>query len=399
MIEPHVPFPAFSCYTCTMKRLIFALTVTILLAGVWAYASHKPSIREFRTQKADFWLKAVASGLHHPWSIAFLPNESGYIVTERRGRLWHIARDGQKTEIKNVPQVYAEGQGGLLDILVPPDFKDGDWIYFTAAIPDPQTPDAAGTEAFRARLYVRQARLDKVESIFKQKPKVESDIHFGSRLVLAPDGTLFITAGERGDKEQAQNPENHMGTVVRINTDGTIPEDNPNKNDPKIPHEIYSYGHRNPQGMALRPGTDEIWEIEHGPQGGDEINILKRGANFGWPAATYGRNYVIGTKISEHTTLPGMEDPIWQWTPSIAPSGMAFYTGDRFPEWKGDLFVGALVYRHLERLEIEDRKIVRREILIQDFGKRIRDVRNGPDGYLYLLTDEDDGELLRLEPL
>lgn len=382
-----------------MKRLILATTITLFLAGMWAFASSKPTVRTFKSQKASFKLHTVSAELHHPWGLAFLPGEGGYMVTERRGKLWHIAKDGQKTEIKNVPIVYAEGQGGLLDILVPPDFKDGDWIYFTAAIPDLQNPDIAGTEAFRAQLYVNQARLDKVESIFQQKPKVESDIHFGSRLVLAQDGTLFVSASERGDKQQAQNPQNHLGTVVRIKTDGTIPEDNPFINDPNILPEIYSYGHRNPQGMTIHPETGEIWEVEHGPQGGDEINILKPGANFGWPVATFGRNYVIGTRISEHTTLPGMEDPIWQWTPSIAPSGAAFYTGEKFPEWKGNLFVGALVLRHLERMEIEGHKVTHREILLEDFGKRIRDVRNGPDGTLYLLTDEPKGELLRIEPL
>lgn len=382
-----------------MKRLALAIFVTLSLAGVWAYASQKPSARKFQTQKAAFVLNTVAANLHHPWGLAFLPDDKGYMVTERRGKLWHIAKDGQKTEIKNIPAVYAEGQGGLLDILVPPNFKDGDWVYFTAAIPEPQNSDIAGTEAFRARLYVNQARLDKIESIFQQQPKVESDIHFGSRLVLAQDGTLFVSASERGDKQQAQSPQNHLGTVVRINTDGTIPQNNPYVKDTNVLPEIYSYGHRNPQGMTIHPDTGEIWEVEHGPQGGDEINILKPGANFGWPVATFGRNYVIGTKISEHTALPGMEDPIWQWTPSIAPSGAAFYTGDKFPEWKGNLFVGALVLRHLERMEIDVHKIIHREILIEDFGKRIRDVRNGPDGYLYLLTDEQNGELLRLEPL
>lgn len=382
-----------------MRRLFLALSLAVLIAGIWTASAYKPPTRSFQSEKVAFRLETVAKNLDHPWGLAFLPRKSGFIVTERRGRLVHIALDGQKTEIRNVPAVFAENQGGLLDILVPSDFKDGDWIYFTAAIADPQHPDSAGTEAFRARLYVSQARLDKVESVFKQKPKIESGHHFGSRLVLAPDNTLYITAGERGEQDQAQNPANHQGVVARINPDGSLPEDNPYLNDPKILPEIFSYGHRNPQGLALNPDTGQIWEVEHGPQGGDEINILKTGANYGWPAVTFGRNYVIGTKISEYTHLDGMEDPIWQWTPSIAPSGMAFYTGNVFPEWRDNLFVGALAHRHLERMEIEDNKIVHREILMQEFGKRIRDVRNGPDGTLYLLTDEDDGELLRLKPL
>lgn len=382
-----------------MKRFLFALIFTLLLAGGYVFATHKAPVRSFDSEKADFKLVTVAGGLHHPWSLAFLPGEQGYLVTERRGKLWHITKDGQRTEIKNVPAVYAEGQGGLLDVLVPPDFAQGGWIYLTYAGPDKDNPDVAGTEAARAKLYLSQRRLDDLEVIFRQSPKVESDIHFGSRMVLAPDGTLYITAGERGEKEQAQNPQKHQGKVVRVKPDGSLPEDNPFVSSKEVLPEIFSTGHRNPQGLTLNPYTGELWEIEHGPQGGDEINILKAGANYGWPEVTFGRNYVIGTKISDYTHLDGMDDPIWQWTPSIAPSGMAFYTGDVFPAWKGNLFVGALSFRQLDRMEIRDNKIVSREVLIKDFGQRIRDVRNGPDGYLYLLTDEENGELLRLEPL
>ncbi len=382
-----------------MKRLFIALVITLLLAGGYVFATHKPPVRRFQSEKENFKLITVAGKLSHPWGLAFLPGENGFLVTERGGKLWHITKDGQRTEIKGVPTVYAEGQGGLLDVLVPPDYEEGGDILFTYAGPDPENPDLAGTEAAKAKLYLSQHRLDKVQVIFRQKPKVESDIHFGSRMALANDGTLYITAGERGDKQQAQNPERHQGKVVRINTDGSLPEDNPFSSSKDMLPEIFSTGHRNPQGMTLNPFTGDIWEIEHGPQGGDEINILKPGANYGWPEVTFGRNYVIGTKISEHSHLEGMEDPIWQWTPSIAPSGMAFYTGDIFPGWKGNLFVGALAFRQLERLEIKDNKVVGREVLIKDFRQRIRDVRNGPDGFLYLLTDEENGELLRLEPL
>jgi len=382
-----------------MKRLFIALVITLLLAGGYVFATHKPPVRRFQSEKENFKLITVAGNLKHPWGLSFLPGENGYLVTERGGQLWHISKDGQRTEIKGVPTVYAEGQGGLLDVLVPPDYEEGGDILFTYAGPDPENPDLAGTEAAKAKLYLSQHRLDKVQVIFRQKPKVESDIHFGSRMALANDGTLYITAGERGDKQQAQNPERHQGKVVRINTDGSLPEDNPFSSSKDMLPEIFSTGHRNPQGMTLNPFTGDIWEIEHGPQGGDEINILKPGANYGWPEVTFGRNYVIGTKISEHSHLEGMEDPIWQWTPSIAPSGMAFYTGDIFPGWKGNLFVGALAFRQLDRLEIKDNKVVGREVLIKDFRQRIRDVRNGPDGFLYLLTDEENGELLRLEPL
>lgn len=382
-----------------MKRFLFALTITFFLAGGYVYATYKPPVRSFHSEKANFKLVTVAGGLQHPWGLAFLPGAQGYLVTERGGKLWHISKDGERTEIKNAPAVYAEGQGGLLDVLVPPDFAEGGWIYLTYAGPDKENPDLAGTEAARAKLYLTQHRLDDVEVIFRQNPKVESDVHFGSRMVLAPNGTLYITAGERGDMTQAQNPKRHQGKVVRINTDGSLPADNPFASSKEVLPEIYSTGHRNPQGLTLNPVTGEVWEIEHGPQGGDEINILKAGANYGWPEVTFGRNYVIGTKISEYTHIDGMQDPIWQWTPSIAPSGAAFYTGDVFPAWKGNLFVGALAFRQLDRMEIENNTVVSREVLIKDFKQRVRDVRNGPDGYLYLLTDEENGEILRLEPL
>ena len=350
------------------------------------------------SEQENFYLETVASELDHPWSVAFLPDDE-YLVTERRGKMWRILPDGYKIEITSVPTVFHEGQGGLLDIILEPDFKDGGWIYFSYAAASEDGDDKANTEVARARLDLQENLLRDVEVIFKALPKVEGDNHWGSRLLLTPQGDLLITLGERFNfEDEAQNPANHLGALVRIKPDGSVPEDNPFVGQADKKPEIYSFGHRNPQGISLHPESGKIWIHEHGPKGGDEINILKAGANYGWPAVTFGVSY-WGLKISDLTTAPGMEDPILQWTPSIAPSGMAFYTGDAFPKWKGDLFVGALAHKHLRRLELDGEKVVGEEELLKGRNERIRDVRQGPDGYLYILTDETDGKLLRLKPI
>lgn len=352
---------------------------------------------ETASKHQDFKVVTVAQGLEHPWSVAFLPNGS-FLVTERQGRLLRVYEDGRKTQIKGITAVYHHGQGGLLDVVLEPDFKDNGYVYFSYAAADPQDEDLANTEVARGRLSLTQNRLTAIEVIFKAHPKVEGTNHWGSRLLFAPDGTLFVTLGERFDyKNEAQSPNNNLGTIVRINPDGSIPDDNPFADGKNGRPEVYSYGHRNPQGLALHPQSGEIWEHEHGPQGGDEINILKSGANYGWPAATFGISY-WGFKISDKTSIDGMEDPILHWTPSIAPSGMAFYTGDKFPHWHGDVFVGALAGKHLRRVDLDGSEIIGQQELLTENRERIRDVRNGPDGYLYVLTDEDDGRLLRLEP-
>ena len=350
------------------------------------------------SQQADFRIVTIIDDLNHPWALEFLP-KNNFLISERRGKLWRVFPDGRKVEISNVPQVYHEGQGGLLDVKLEPKFKNGGRLYFSYSATDVNDDDKANTEVARARLDLNQNTLSDIEVIFQAEPKVEGDNHWGSRLAFTDDNKLFITLGERFDyEEEAQNPANHLGAVIRLNPDGSIPADNPFVNDNNKRSEIFSYGHRNPQGMDIHPETREVWIHEHGPKGGDEINILKKGANYGWPAVTFGISY-WGTEISDKTTAPGMEDPILQWTPSIAPSGMTFYTGDKFPEWKGDLFVGALAMRHLRRLELDGQKITQQEELLKDRNERIRDVRQGPDGYLYILTDEDDGKLYRLEPL
>ena len=379
-----------------MIKYKILITAAILLVSGCAEAQENNV--PVKSEQAEFKIVPVAQGLDHPWSLAFLP-DGNYLVSERRGKLWRLSSNGQKREIQNVPEVYNIGQGGLLEILPEPDFEDGGWLYFSYAATADDDKDIANTEVARARLNLRQNRLTDTEVIFRAEPKVEGDNHWGSRMLFAADGKLHITLGERFDyKEQAQNPANHLGTTIRINPDGSVPDDNPFVNHPEKRDEIFTYGNRNPQGLALHPQTQEIWQHEHGPKGGDEINILKAGANYGWPAVTYGISY-WGTEISDKTTAPGIEDPILQWTPSIAPSGMAFYTGDKFPQWKGDLFVGALAHKHLRRLELDGKKIIAQEELLKGRKDRVRDVRQGPDGFLYILTDESNGELLRLEPL
>jgi len=379
-----------------MKRrsIKLLLPVALMIIAACAQAEDTQSIS---SQQEDFRVVTVAKELEHPWALTFLP-DGDYLVSERRGKLWRIKPNGRKVEITGVPDVYHHGQGGLLDIALAPDFQTSGWLYFSYAAASDNDEDIANTELARAKLDLSQNRLKDTEVLFRADPKVEGDNHWGSRLQFAPDGNLFMTLGERFDyKEEAQNPANHLGTVVRLTPDGSMPADNPFVGQGNKKPEIFSYGHRNPQGIALHPESGKIWVHEHGPKGGDEINILKPGANYGWPEVTYGISY-WGTKISDKTSAPGMEDPILQWTPSIAPSGMAFYTGDKFPEWKGDLFVGALAHRHLRRLELDGESVQAQEELLQDRDERIRDVRQGPDGYLYILTDEYDGRLLRLEP-
>ncbi len=343
----------------------------------------------------EFRVVEVATRLAHPWSVAFLPN-GDMLVTERAGRL-RLIHEGrlQKDPIAGTPEVAARGQGGLLDVALHPSFATNNLVYLSYAA---DGEGGSGTEVMRARLAGN--RLEEGKVIFRVVPKVRGGSnHFGSRLLFAPDGLLFVTLGERfTHRDQAQNIGNHLGTIVRIKDDGSVPDDNPFVGKAGARPEIYSYGHRNVQGIALRPGTSQIWEHEHGPRGGDEVNILKAGANYGWPKITYGIDY-DGSVISDKTAMPGMEQPVIHWTPSIAPSGMAFYDGEKFPKWKGDLFVGALALTHLRRLRLEGDRVVEQEVLLDGLGERIRDVRSGPDGFLYLLTDDaPNGRLLRLEP-
>jgi glucose/arabinose dehydrogenase len=341
-----------------------------------------------------FHVVEVAVGLKNPWSVAFLPDGT-MLVTERDGRL-RLIRGGklEKDPVAGTPKVAAGGQGGLLDVVPHPQFASNGLIYLSYSAAG---PGGINTAVMRAKLSGN--RLEDPQVIFEAKPKTGGGNHYGSRLVFAPDGTLFVSLGERFTyRNEAQNTANDLGKVVRINDDGSVPKDNPFVGTKGALPEIYSYGHRNPQGLALRPGTTEIWEHEHGPRGGDEVNILKAGANYGWPKITYGIDY-DGSIISDKQALPGMEQPVVYWVPSIAPSGMAFYDGDKFPKWKGDLFVGALAKTHLRRLRLDGAKVIEQEELLADLEERIRDVRSGPDGYLYIVTDDSsNGRVLRLEP-
>ncbi|MEL6373814.1 MAG: PQQ-dependent sugar dehydrogenase [Pseudomonadota bacterium] len=344
-------------------------------------------------------VETVARGLRNPWSLAFLP--AGFLlVTERPGRLRIISPRGQVgAPVGGLPRIAARGQGGLLDVQLSPRFADDQTIFFSFS--EPRGRGRNGTSVARARLVrdgaeALTAKLTDLRIIFRQKPDYRSSAHFGSRLVFARDGTLFVTLGDRYSlKDEAQNPANHIGKLVRINQDGSAPADNPRK--PGWAPEIYSIGHRNVQGAARHPATGRLYTIEHGAAGGDEINRPEPGKNYGWPVITYGRDY-SGAKIGIGTRKTGMEQPLYYWDPSIAPSGAAFYTGSLFPAWKGDLFIGALASRLVARMRMRDGKIESEERLLEDLGERIRDVRDGPDGALWLLSDRADGRVLRVVP-
>lgn len=349
--------------------------------------------------------QTVAQGLRNPWGLAFLPDGT-MLVTERGGTLQRVAPDGKVSSVGGVPAVQARGQGGLLDVAVDPDFGKTPWVYLSYSEPGRGAESGqAGTAVARGRLQGQQ--LVDVQVIFRQTPKVRGAGHFGSRLVFARDGTLFVTLGERMQdspsapgRDFAQNLQTTFGKVVRIHRDGRIPTDNPTWASPALPG-IWSTGHRNPQGATLHPDTGELWVVEHGPQGGDELNRALAGRNFGWPLRSYGCPYgsVGGNeacRVQGGTHAPTFTEPVSAWVPSVSPSGLVFYTGDRYPGWKGSLFTGALSGRALWRLVLRDGQVVSREPLLQSLGERIRDVRQGPDGWLYLLTDSDEGRLLRV---
>ena len=379
-----------------MKRFA-AMAVSLglgLASGVPALALDQT----FATEKVKIRVETVAQGLEHPWGIAFLP-DGNFLVTERPGFLRIVTPEGKiGNAIYGVPEVDARGQGGLLDVALDPDFAENRLVYLSYA--EKGENGKNGTAVARGHLTESLSpQLRNVEVIFRQQPKELSTLHFGSRLVFDREGHLFITMGERSKREfrgQAQDLSSHLGKIVRIWPDGTVPDDNPFVNREGALPEIWSYGHRNAQGAALHPETGRLWENEHGPRGGDEVNIPEPGKNYGWPVVTYGTEY-SGLPVGEgKSAAPGMEDPAHYWVPSIGPSGMAFYTGDAIPEWKGSLFVGGLAIPQLARLSLDGDKVTGAEPMLKDLGLRIRDVAQGPDGALYLLTDEEDGQLLRI---
>lgn len=370
-----------------------ALAATLLLEGcASASVAQSAADQAVVSDQARFRVATVVTGLEHPWGVAFLPN-GDMLVTERPGRL-RLIQNGQllPEPIAGTPEVFADGQGGLLDVAIDPDFAANQQIYLSYAAEQ----NGATTRVMRAQFAPDGLSAQSV--IFEALPRGRSGVHFGSRLAFGRDGMLYVTVGERGDRPRAQNLGAHGGSVIRLRPDGTVPPDNPFVGREGVRPEIFSNGHRNPQGLAIEPATGRVWAHEHGPQGGDEVNLIEAGVNYGWPVITFGRAY-SGGAIGEGTAKPGMAQPLWYWVPSIAPSGMAFYDGDAFPEWRGDLFVGALKARLLVRLEIEDGQITGEERMLQGELGRIRDVRAGPDGFIYLLTDESDGGLYRLEPV
>jgi glucose/arabinose dehydrogenase len=363
------------------------------LACAALVATSGASAQTFRSDEHSFRVVRLVEGLDHPWSLAFLPDGT-MLVSERPGRL-RVVRDGrlQPQPVAGLPEVAEYGQGGLFDVVLHPRYAENRLVYLAYAA---RGADGVGTELARGRFT--GTRLENVELLFRQAPKGHTGRHFGGRIVFDRAGYVYLTLGDRGEMPRAQKPDDHAGSVIRLHDDGRVPQDNPFVGKPGWKTEKYTLGNRNLQGAALHPVTGVLWTHEHGPQGGDEVNIIRAGVNYGWPVITYGVNYGTGTKIGEGAAKPGMAQPLYYWVPSIAPSGMAFYTGDKFPRWKGDLFVGALKDQLLVRLRLDGEKVVREERLLQGVLGRIRDVRSGPDGYLYLLTDSSDGVLARLEP-
>ncbi len=344
-----------------------------------------------RSEEHSFKVVKVAEGLERPWSLAFLP-DGRMLVTEKAGKL-RVVKDGKLAgEVAGVPAVTVHGQGGLHDVVLHPQFEKNGLVYLAYAA---RGGDGVGTELARGKLSGE--RLEGVQVLFRQSPKGSTGNHFGGRIVFDRAGFVYLTLGDRGEMPRAQRPDDHAGSVIRLHDDGRVPKDNPFAGKAGWKPEKFTLGNRNLQGAAIHPRTGELWAHEHGPQGGDEVNVIRAGRNYGWPVITYGVNYVIGTRIGEGSRKAGMEQPLHYWVPSIAPSGMAFYTGDKFPKWRGDLFVGALKDQMLVRLELDGEKVVREERLLKGEVGRIRDVRMGPDGLLYLL-DESAGALLRLEP-
>ncbi|MEX0685914.1 MAG: PQQ-dependent sugar dehydrogenase [Balneolales bacterium] len=342
------------------------------------------------SEELAFRVDTVARGLDTPWGLAFLPNGS-VLITERAGKL-RIVRNGtlQQDSISGMPEVYANGQGGLLDIGLHPEYENNGWIYMTYSNPG---EEGAHTAIMRTRLN-GNSLIDQ-EVLFAAEPFTEKRQHFGSRIVFDKDQYLYFSIGDRGEKDNAQDLSEYGGSIIRLHDDGRVPSDNPFVKTSGARPEIYSYGHRNPQGLAVHPETGDIWSHEHGPRGGDEINIIRKGLNYGWPEISFGINY-DGSVLTEHTEMEGMESPLHQWTPSIAPSGMDFVWSDRYDGWKGNLFSGALAFQLINRNVIENNQVIHEERMLEGIG-RIRNIKMGPDGFLYIL-EENNGLIIRLLP-
>jgi len=341
-------------------------------------------------------VETVTEGLAHPWGAAMLPGGQ-FLVTERPGRLRRVGRDGGlSAPIAGTPSVLAEGQGGLLDVALDPDFATNAFVYLTFSEPGSEV-GTASTAVGRGRLV--GDRLEEFTVLYRQFPKVRSGGHYGSRIVFGPDGTMWVTAGDRQNQRPlVQDLSTGIGKIIRINRDGSVPSDNPFVGRVDAVAQIWSYGHRNLQGATVHPMTGRLWTVEHGARGGDELNHPEAGKNYGWPVITYGIDY-NGTRIGQGTAREGMEQPVYYWDPVIAPSGMTFHTGNRYPGWNGSLLIGSLTPGGLVRIELSpDGRVLREERYLGELGARIRDVIQGSDGYLYLLTDDSNGKLLRVVP-
>lgn len=381
--------------------ILAALTVSILLIGCNSSAAEQVEdttgfpvevvLERVQSEEHDFRLVRVLDGLERPWSVDWLP-DGRILVTERPGRL--LLYDGERrVDVAGVPEVHARGQGGLLDVQLHPDYASNGWIYlsYSHACGDGLTATAVDRAKLDGDALVER------ENVYTQAPCVSPGRHYGSRIVFPGDGTILFSIGDRGRQDQAQVLSDPSGSVIRVNEGGGIPANNPFVDHDDAAPEVFTYGNRNIQGMTIDRSTGNVWATEHGPQGGDELNLIEAGNNYGWPAITYGVQYRSGERIGDEEA-EGMEQPVIYWTPSIAASGLALYDGDAFPAWKGNLFAGALAFKQVRRVVLDGNVVVHQETLLEDEIGRIRDVRQGPDGFLYLLTDEDPGGLYRLEP-
>ncbi len=379
--------------TSFLPSLRLGWTVLGLFVALTAFAQG-PSL-VVTSEKHRFRVNWLAGGLEYPWSLAFLP-DGRVLVTERPGRMRLLSADFRldPQAVEGLPEIVARGQGGLFDVVLHPDYPKNGWIYWAY---NAKGEGGWGTALARGRLAGR--RMTDVQVLFSMTPKTQGSQHFGGRIVFDRRGMVYLTLGDRGEKDRAQLLEDHAGSVIRLHDDGRVPVDNPFVGRVGAKSEKWTLGNRNIQGAALHPQTGELWTHEHGPQGGDEVNVMRSGRNYGWPVVTHGVNYGTGTPIGEGRSKPGMEPALHIWTPSIAPSGMAFARGSQFTQWQPDLLVGALRGQMLVRLVLEGEKILREERLLQGQVGRIRDVRLGPDGLIYLLTDDSPGHLIRLEPL
>jgi glucose/arabinose dehydrogenase len=355
-----------------------------LIIGVFSLTSciSQENPPEVKTpDQTKFITETVVDGIDIPWGMDFI-SENEILVTEKKGTLYRVT-NGEKAEVSGLPEIYKRGQGGLLDVALHPDYKNNKIIYFTAGV------HIEGDEGGNTALYcgeLNENSLSNIKLLYKGNPNTKKGQHWGSRIVFDNKGHLFFGIGDRGNRDaNPQDLNRDGGKIYRLNLDGSIPEDNPFADQEGALKAVYSYGHRNPQGMTVHPETGEIWENEHGPKGGDEINIIQKGKNYGWPVITYGINY-SGTSITDKTSMPGMEQPFYYWVPSIAPSGMAFSSSDVYGDWRGDLFIGSLKFEYLERLVIKKNKVVKREKILDGLG-RVRNVKEGPDGYLYIAIE------------